>query len=229
MDGIDYVLWINMQKSTKRRQRMERMLSKYNVPNIRIEGVDGNVENTRELISPSIQDTDNLSAGCCLSHIKALSKIKDLPGEYFLILEDDATDENFHFFKNINLREIIKGCPEFDLLFLHKMSNPLPSKLYTKRWEFVYLWSTTAYVVAKKNIGNVYKHFDHKDGKFIINVPRIYASDHILHDYLNTYVYKYNYFDILCEDSEIHPDHVPSHINHKLADKALFEQDFNPI
>jgi len=226
MDGVDYVLWINMERSVKRRQHMEAMLSKYNVPNIRIEAVDGNVEDTRKLISPAIQAMNNLEAGCALSHIKALSKIRDLPGEYFLILEDDASDENFHFFKNTSLGEIIKGCPDFDVLLLNKITNVLPTKLYTRREEFNFTWSTAAYAVSKKNIGNIYKHFEYKDGTFITNVPKFYPVDSMLYDYVNTYVYKYNYFDTLCEDSQLHPDHISLHIQFKNANKALLQQDF---
>jgi len=226
MDGIDYVLWINMERSVRRRQHMETMLSKYNVPNIRIEAIDGNVENTRELISPLIQTEDNLVTACALSHIKALSKIKDLPGEYFLILEDDVSDENFHFFKNTSLGEIIKSCPDFDVLLLNKMTNSLPTKLYTRSEEFDFAWSTAAYVVPKKNIENICKHLEYKDGAFVINVPKFYAIDIMLHDYVNTYVYKYNYFDVLCEDSQLHPDHIPLHIQFKNANKALLQQDF---
>jgi len=226
MDGVDYVLWINMERSVKRRQYMETMLSKYNVPNIRIEGVDGNVENTRELISPLIQTEDNLVTACALSHIKALSKIRDLPGEYFLILEDDASDENFHFFKNTSLGEIIKSCPDFDVLLLNRMADFLPTELYTRRNQSPNVYSAAAYVVAKKNIGNIYKYFDYKYLKFIINVPKFYPIDHMLYDNINTYFYKYNYFDTLCEDSEIHPDHIPHHIKTKLLNKALLQQDF---
>jgi len=226
MDGIDYVLWINMERSTKRRKHMETMLSKYNVPNIRIEGVDGNVENTRELISPSIQTESNLVTACALSHIKALSKIRDLPGEYFLILEDDSSDENFHFFKNTSLGEIIKGCPDFDVLLLNKMADFLPTELYTKRIQFSNVYSTAAYVVAKKNIGNIYKYFDYKYFKFIINVPNFYPIDVMLYNNVNTYFYKYNYFDTLCEDSEINVVHVSWNIKTKLLNKALLQQDF---
>jgi len=226
MDGVDYVLWINMERSVKRRQHMEAMLSKYNVPNIRIEAVDGNVEDTRKLISPAIQAMNNLEAGCALSHIKALSKIRDLPGEYFLILEDDASDENFHFFKNTSLGEIIKGCPDFDVLLLNKTSSFLPTELYTRRNQSSGVYSAVAYVVAKKNIGNIYKYFDYKYFEFIINVRKFYPIDRMLYDNINTYFYKYNYFDTLCEDSEIHPKHIPRHIKSKLLNKALLQQDF---
>jgi hypothetical protein len=87
LNGISYILWINLDKSTDRKEAMKNQLKNINIPNIRISAIDAtkytdhqqliNLKNNRNLRLPEV--------GCLLSHLKAINMAHQLDGEYFLI------------------------------------------------------------------------------------------------------------------------------------------------
>ena len=102
---------------------MELLLSNINVKNIRICGIDGKErQNLKELVNIPFEDENltNYEVACTLSHVKAISIIEYLEGDYFMICEDDISIENLHYF-DINLFDIIKNAPYFEILMVYHL------------------------------------------------------------------------------------------------------------
>jgi hypothetical protein len=84
-DGLSGLLWINLDRAVVRRQRMEKMLANLSIPAHRISAYDGRM--------PLPVSTEGRSSpyeiGCLLSHLAAIKRAQSMPGDVFLVLEDD--------------------------------------------------------------------------------------------------------------------------------------------
>jgi GR25 family glycosyltransferase involved in LPS biosynthesis len=210
INGIDHIVWINLDRSQKRREHMEKILCQINIPNIRISAVDGKTEDFSYITKNNCKT--NYETACTLSHIKAYSYLKNITGNHFLVLEDDISLSNLKYF-NTDLESIIKNSPDFDVLQIHKISIVNRNKinqLYNKK--ILETWSTAAYVISKSGLNKLLKMSEYKNNNFTFNHPLSVADDFV-YNYLNTIVYKYSFITTLNEDSDIHQDHIPSHIH----------------
>lgn len=230
IDFVDHIVWINLDKSTKRQKHMVGLLKNINIPSTRISAIDGSKGDLRKMMKDLNIDTiytSNPEIGCTLSHIKAISHLSTLPGEYFLVLEDDVTLDNLCLF-DITLKDIIKTCPKFDILQLHSITeNVIPYiksvddfQITKKDFNPFKTWSTASYVISRQGIQNFMK----KKGYFINNKIMIIDKKFDIADiytYRNMviYSYKYNFFSTQEYDSDIHNDHLAAHktsLNHNL-------------
>lgn len=213
INGIDHIVWINLDRSTDRRANMEKILEKINIPNTRIKAVDGKNEDM-EIYNYLQRPMTNYEKACVLSHIKAYSYLKNIPGNYFLVLEDDINLNNLKYF-NFNLDKIIKESPTFDILMINKTHHNQIHQTYVKWKEDIY--STVAYVISKNGINKLinYVAYNESKNKFVINHP-LSVADYFLYNALETWVYKYNFLCTEDESSIIHPEHLNTHKNSSL-------------
>jgi GR25 family glycosyltransferase involved in LPS biosynthesis len=102
---------------------MECLLSKLTVVNTRIEAIDGlheTRENIEKIFGMKAKRTLTMCEVCCtLSHLKAISSLRNVNGDYFMICEDDIVFDNIEYL-NTDLETIIKNAPVFDILMLYK-------------------------------------------------------------------------------------------------------------
>jgi GR25 family glycosyltransferase involved in LPS biosynthesis len=209
INGIDKIVWINLERSIDRRIHMENLLKNINVPNTRIEAIDGLTFKREELIKKyNINPIKMLSLReicCTLSHIKAISSLKDCPGQYFMICEDDILFDNIKYI-NLDLKSIIKKAPKFDILMLYKNNVIHVDKEYLS-WKEELLRGNiydgaVCYIISKEGM----KKFN------IRNNNMINVSDRFIFERLNTIIYKYNLCSTLNVESTIHPHHIKTHI-----------------
>ena len=101
------------------------------------------------------------------------SFIKKEKGNYFLILEDDASLKNIQYFK-IDLKKIIKNSPEFDILVLYKTCNEELDSRYSSRVDLLknnkYVAGTVAYIISKEGVKNINKFFYFNKNKFVLEL-----------------------------------------------------------
>jgi glycosyltransferase involved in cell wall biosynthesis/GR25 family glycosyltransferase involved in LPS biosynthesis len=205
---IDHILWINLDRCTKRRNYMENLLELLDVPNHRISAIDGN--DTSEYLVKLQELTPNLNKyeiATTLTHIKAINYCNKLKGNYFLIFEDDVSFDNLNYF-TITLEDIIKNAPEFDMLRIHNITDHVLPNIYTNSKNEPYAMGASAYICSRKGIEKFIQISKYDDGKFQI-YDKLRESDIFIYTHLNTFIYKYNFITTLNDDSEIHSDHLP--------------------
>jgi GR25 family glycosyltransferase involved in LPS biosynthesis len=208
LDGVDVIYWINLDRSTDRRQRMEQMFQDPVFKGkkiVRVSAVDGKAQNIDQVLNANFEGMQpdkftKVEYACTLSHLNAIKQFSESNDEVALIMEDDMTLEFKPYWKK-SVKQIIDSAPyDWDIVQLcYITSNTIPSKFYTKNPGNIY--STGAYIINKK-------YTPTKILKQNIN----HSADHYLFTLSNTYVYKYPMFIYADnETSTIHPDHIEIH------------------
>lgn len=216
INGIDKIIWINLDRSMDRRNKMIKLLGDINIDNRRIKAIDGKEQDLMAIINnisykPNIT---NREIACCLSHIKAINSLKYEKGEYFMICEDDISFDNLKYFKKNDLKKIINNAPNFDILMLHKTYPKELKNIYTKWYAKYNIYSAVCYIISKKGVEKLINYVNYQNNQFIFNKKDDYfeESDHYLYKKLNTWVYKFNFITSLEENSTIHNEKLKSHI-----------------
>jgi GR25 family glycosyltransferase involved in LPS biosynthesis len=217
---IDGIVWINLDRSINRKNNMKNILKNINIPNYRISAIDGKNNNIQNLLQGInlARNMNNSEIGCVLSHIKAITFLSELNGNYFMVCEDDIEIRNINFIKD-NLKDIINKCPEFDILILHKIYIDIINEEYinwnehlNKLGKDYQIAGTSCYIISRSGINkiiNLCKFID--TNNFIFNKSYLDVSDIFLYENTNTYVYKYNYISISGIESYIHEEHISHH------------------
>lgn len=173
---------------------------------------------------------------CCLSHIKAITFLEKLEGNYFMVCEDDIEIRNINFI-NDDLKNIINNCPEFDILMLHKIYIDTLNEDYTnwnehinKYGEEYQIAGTSSYIISRNGINkiiNISKFIDINN--FLFNkLYKFDVADMFLFKNTITYIYKYNYISILGIDSNIHDSHIIHQSNCEIIqDRYILENCIN--
>ena len=211
---IDRILWINLERSVIRRNHMENLLLNIPLSNTRINAIDGDNIKIPKLIFD--RDMTKYEFACLLSHIKAITSLKDTYGNYFMICEDDISLKNKVLFKKY-LKEIIMNCPEFDILMVQSTSiNELNNEYekwsdhYTRK-PLYYIGCAGSYIITRKGINKIIENVRFiDDNNFIFNdkINKISTADIYLYKLVNTYVYKYNFITALNNDSTINSKYL---------------------
>ena len=239
INGISAVLWINLDVSKDRRDRMEKILQKIKIKNIRIRAVDGiNNDVKKVFISKNSlkninfqENLKNSELALTLSHFKVFNSIKNLTGEYFMVCEDDISFKNLKYFKDVDLKKIIKNCPSFDILTLYKTKLQKLDEMYTDLNQFNsnetedHIWGSVAYIITKKFAQKMCDiiYYDKKTKKFIINTDKdISPSDLFVFSFGKTFVYKYNFISTGISKSYVHLDDANEHLT--LHEKSIKNQ-----
>ena len=215
MDGADVIYWINLDRSTERKENMLKMLDDpvfQDIQKIRIPATDGKKpdEMYQKLGEYKKQEsTTDLEYGCLLSHMDAIRSFYESTHNVALILEDDNTLEFKKYWKK-SIKQITNNAPD--------------------DWDAIMLWynvgdngfkdadinkyngedGTVAYLMSRRGAEKLIKNC-YKDGKYNLTNDFHHKSDVYIYRKLNTYVYKYPMFVFRTNnDSEIHKDHVDS-------------------
>ena len=223
---IDHIVWINLNKCIDRKNYMKLILNNINIPNSRIEAIDGNQLYNIILNNINIKKKiSNCEIACCLSHIKAVNYLNTIPGKYFMICEDDISIDNLYYFNKKTLKDIILESPNFDILLLYKTYSDEINNLYVK-WIDYYknglnkvIYGAVCYIISREGINkicNYVKYFNTNDYNiFEFNSKsnkEFDLADIYLFNNLETIVYKYNFINTNNDnDSLIHNEHLNFH------------------
>ena len=174
------LLYINLDKSTERRNLMEVGLKKHNIEFERIVAIPCDVQNFSKRITYKFQDIDGIKYPvyikknrgqtnaklfyCFLSHFKTLYKFKKMKEDIILVAEDDISFDYVDKWKE-NLDTIIKNAPnDWTLIKLHnsnfKCIKSMKKLAKTKKIKYInitknesmYYFSAGLYVINKKYI-----------------------------------------------------------------------------
>jgi len=217
VNGIGHILWINLERVHQRRDYMKSILSTLDIPNTRIDAIDGKTFDMTEY--KQYTHMTNFEVGCTLSHVKTnniAKKIFDNPefkSDYIMVCEDDISFEGTILAMK-NLEEIIKEAPEFDILQIHKMFFHEIPNVYSKWSELSKpgdcVIGTSCYIISRKGanhfVNNVATY--EEPNKFKLIKTNFHVADFYTYTNTNTIVYKYNFLNTLNNDSCIHPDHL---------------------
>jgi len=229
VNGLDYIVWINLERSEKRRKHMEENMSHISVPNERIEAIDGKMEDMDTYflntdIRPRMTDSE---IACTLSHLKAIHTLQSKPGNYFLILEDDVIFDNLATIP-YDLREIIEMSPSFDILQIFTLRTNEQTFLFSN-WVKYNDWSTGAYIINRKGINRIVKRYPMVDGIFLFPMSELKGADTFIYENANTITFKYNCLDALEEESTIHTSHLKNHRSAIFIQREIMKRDFGHL
>jgi len=211
LDGVDVIYWINLDRSTDRRQRMQQL---FNDPVfkgkkiVRIPAIDGNSPNIDQILQSSLQGMQSdkctkIEYAYTLSHLNAIKDFSQSNDDVALIMEDDMTLEFKPYWKQ-SVKQIMENAPnDWNIIQLCYNSNiGVPQNLYNTYLNGNFACAG-AYVLNKKKSLNQLNIFPQ-------NIS--HEADHYLFSLFNTYAYKYPMFIYgTNEQSTIHQNHVPGH------------------
>ena len=215
------VYWINMDRSTERRENMLKVLkdpvfdgmSKHRVK--AYDGGDPDDEKKMRTMIPMSEKASVKEYACLLSHLKTILLFSKSSYDYALVLEDDASLDYKPYWRT-NFMECIKGAPTgWEIVQLCFFGESLPRQLYSPK----HYYSTTAYIICKEGAKHLMKmyqnHFFHLDDSI---KP---TADEYLYKALKTYVYRYPFFTYSNEDTTIFKK---NELNHRGKQKRTLKK-----
>ena len=236
---LSYIMihyWINLDKSTKRREFMENQFKEKNIENVRVSAItpsdfDDVLENKRPLTCkhPGCVNCEYEFA-CISSHIKAIKTgLDNADNEWFVIMEDDMFIPY-----DIDYDSLIRDAPrEAELLQLCISYGNTVDTLYNLmflknninfiKWQYL-LPCAGMYIISRKGAEKlVNKFYVNKKYDFSSCEYQIVA-DVALYSTLNTYVATFPCsYPNIDMGSEIHPDHLEAHNSAIVVIKKVLE------
>ena len=182
---------ISLKRSQERRKKIQDMLNGQVVFNF-YDAVDGKEMSKKDIeLSNRVFKKDALNPGqrgCFLSHLKLYEKIKKEKIKNTLILEDDASIDNFYYLKNLD-KFIID---DYDIIFLGhcaESEGEFVKETFTIR-KSISPRCTHAYLISEKGANKLLNYFYSQKWDLPID-ELIYRCD------LN----KYSLFPVLMEQN----------------------------
>jgi GR25 family glycosyltransferase involved in LPS biosynthesis len=211
---IDHIAWINLDRSSNRRNHMNELLNNITIPNTRISAIDGNNDFVRNIVKDVTFENklSNYEIGCTLSHLKAIDTLKKMKGDYFAVFEDDITFDNLLYF-NKNLGDIIVESPEFDILIISKNFKYEMPFLYVSWSEFFNnnIYGTQSYIISRSGLEKIGSYFEYINDSLFIFYNHTFTfdvADIYLYKIVNTIIYKYNFINLMNQDSTINNEYI---------------------
>lgn len=197
------VYWINLDRSTERRENMLALLKDSafdGIPKHRVKAYDGGdptVEKKMRTMMPMPEKYTVKEYACLLSHLKAILMFSKSSYDYALVFEDDATLDYKPYWRT-NFMECIKGAPPgWEIIQLCFFGESLPKQLYSPKHHY----SAAAYIICKEGAKHLMKMY--KNNFFHLDDTIIPTADEYLYKTLKTYVYRYPFFTYSNEDTTI--------------------------
>jgi GR25 family glycosyltransferase involved in LPS biosynthesis len=224
LDGVDVIYWININRATERRKKMEKILKDPlfdGIKNVRINGLDAKYKNPREkFILEKIKDlndynriiTDNEYA-ILYSHLESIRAFSETNYKNALIFEDDLSLKYKKYWKK-SIQQIINDAPsDWEIIKLSQNSGKLFTKLYTL-WDSIEVfnpkhirtdktkWKSTSIeadwlahgYLISNKAAKKLIHSIYRHKKYALSNKFIHVSDGFIFQSLTTYTYKYPYF-----------------------------------
>jgi hypothetical protein len=217
------VYWINLDRCTDRRRRMEQRLASRGLSHVRISAVDGRdpAATARALRSRAPTDTEG---ACIASHLRAIKAAFEGGEELALIMEDDITFEP-HDAWPAGFRTIVAELPQpFSACSLCIAETPRALDALFRRPELIVplgrrnYWSMGATLYHRRGMDAILRRYDRGDCFDIRDFRGRHDAYQLLLRSLQPagplpepYVACIPLFLFEGDDSEIHPHHLPEH------------------
>jgi GR25 family glycosyltransferase involved in LPS biosynthesis len=234
LDGIDCIYWINLDRSTDRKRKMETLFKDPNFtgkPIQRISAIDGKTDTLHDKIKMKNKRNTNVEYACLISHLNTIKQFSETEYDTALIFEDDVTLEFKPFWKK-SLKKIINDAPnDWEIIQLCYITQQQLTNEYTlnnyKKNRYGGIASMAAYIInnnaAKKFINETY---DVNTKRYRLLDYHTHEADHYLYKCLRTYTYKYPYFIYPTDNnSTLHPEDLNSHIRSKLQLERMYKHN----
>lgn len=241
LDNFPKILWINLERSKDRKERMKKLLA--GKINIRIEGIDGNIETELNKICIKNKYLSNVENACTCSHLTAIKYfLETINDDNIIIFEDDVS---FEFLDLIpyNWSELEKHFPEDYSVIQLSITYDNTIKPYLVKRILPYS-SAVAYLITKKKAKQIIdKYFNYDLNKFDLSkkLKEYAVADSIVYDSdmndakeydpniydPNTYdpnVYSIPIFIYTGIDSTIHENHLKYHTDNKIMQLNMWNE-----
>ena len=210
LDNFLPVLWINMNRSTERRERMKNLFEKYSIKNTRIEAVDSKNQTKLEslcIMNKSITRAEN---ACTMSHFLALRHFVDnMSNDKVIIFEDDVSLEFLPLIP-FNWSELVNNLPKnYNVVQLAVCSY---RNVYPKIVQISHQtsYSSVAYMITKKAaIHLLNKYTDPVTKKINLENKKQCTADAVILSL--DYTFSIPIFTYETNDSTIHKSHLAFH------------------
>lgn len=206
---IKHVAWIRFSDSDRKESDVINMLQSIFIPTTKIPSVDERslTMKNNKLINKFGSKIHITGLLHLLSHIKAITHLSEMNGEYFLVLEDGINFNNSSLLSK-SLDQIIQEIPDsdkdFDILMLQKVYCRELKDEYTS-WNYLYnrfisdhIAGTGAYIISKKGAMKFAKdvcRVDTKDEFVDVCRDSLIFADQYIYSHMKTLIYRYNYFE----------------------------------
>ncbi len=223
LDGVDIIYWINLNRATDRRKKMEKILEDpiFNkIKKVRISGLDAKYKNPRTKFVTNITDLNHMNRtvndsqyAILYSHLETIRTFSNTNYENALIFEDDLSLDYKKYWKK-SIQDIIKNAPsDWEIIKLSQYGSKIFNQLYTLwepfvtsmpknthdtkfKWRTHLLmgdWLAHGYVINNKAAKKLI-HSIYKNNKYVLSNEFYHVSDAFIFQSLKTYIYKYPYF-----------------------------------
>ena len=209
------VFYINLDRSTEKREKMENQLKLHFKNFQRISGVDGNklypniyTNKINNNTSYNLKNFDGTISrvnpssviGCLLSHIKTILLVDEKGYNNAVILEDDM-DLQYYPKWNTTIETIINEAPKnWDIIKLFSLNESKLKEdveLFKKGIKYRKLsqdnmkseWSTGCYIINKRGISKILKDIQNNEFKIDKNKYKYLVADYYLYKNKNVYEY----------------------------------------
>ena len=224
LDGVDVIYWINLDRATDRKKRMEELFKDpvfEGIKIVRISAFDAQRHNPR--IKFTIKEDDKLNNmnrnrtdneyAILYSHLNTIKEFSKTKYENAIIVEDDLSLDYKKYWKK-SIQEVMDNAPnDWEILKLNSFAGKIHTKLYT-------LWNSFTikipqHIRPKNNkwmseqltadfCANGYLIHNkaakkligqlYHNSKFELSNKNPHISDSLIFKELKTYIYKYPFF-----------------------------------
>lgn len=214
LDNFPRVLWINLDKSTRRKLYMEKLLNSHNIIHTRIKAIDGTNIYDQHLhtlcyINSRLTLAEN---ACTCSHLIALKYfVENMEDDNIIIFEDDVSFEFLEYIP-FNWSIFMKNLPEkFDIIQLAiTYENGYINNLLIKSDPAMKYYCSAAYLITKEAAKKILsKYYSNKFKKIILHSQEYATADSMISSTGATYSIPIFTYQTL--ESIIHPRHLINH------------------
>ena len=182
--------YINLDRSTDRRDLFTQRARVHNLECTRIPGVDGKDAIALEIITRNDFEKSMSPAevGCTASHLKCIKHAYDLHLDYALVLEDDTTFDFVDYWPSGVIKQLLTDVPKyvgviqlFWTQYKRKYTN-FVAPTHVARG--VDSRMTSAYIVTKRGMEDILSVADNKNGTFSIKKAHKHQKEGVADKYL---------------------------------------------
>ena len=180
------ILYINLNRVTDRRDKIETIMNDNKLNYERINAIDGTLFKKNELKQKyNFRKLTTNEVACTLSHIKAIQYAYDNSLDNVLIMEDDCSFEYLEF-KDKTLRQLMSINNDWDIIQLGIICN---EELYNKFTNILdenltkscyYSLSTVSYLINRRGMEKILNYFS--------KTRNLKVADEYIYELTNTYL-----------------------------------------